>query len=106
MTRQQMNEAIATAIGWKHNEIEWWIGDGNDSQWEAPDFCGDLNAMHGALLTLTPDQWVLFGRHLKAFPVFLATAEEHAEAFLRTLGLYTDDSNDHNETTKKGNDHD
>jgi hypothetical protein len=60
-----------------------------------PDFLDDLNAMHEAEKALTDDQhksyggWLVVvynGRHWNATPT------QRAEAFLRTLNLWTNDA--------------
>lgn len=74
-----------------------------------PDYLNDLNAMHQALAYLEPDQIDQFAAELTAIVlendtkawwdlnmnevghVINATAAQHAEAFLRTLNLWTDD---------------
>ena len=71
-----------------------------------PDFPNDLNAIHEAGKTLTVDQGKQFIIHLwvkvahyhipekftldAAFLLANATARQHAEAFLRTLGKWRD----------------
>ena len=83
---------------------------------ELPDFTGDLNAMHEALnafgnmAPLTRHQWwqrysgqlsVVLGLPFDFMPQFStddwiklhnATAAQRAEAFLRTIGKWTDDA--------------
>jgi hypothetical protein len=64
-----------------------------------PDFLNDLNAMHEAEKTLTREQWTTYydiieGLNAEAGNIYQkelhATAAQRAEAFLRTLNLWTD----------------
>lgn len=116
MTNEQINMAIAKAVGWKDNDhpdciakkrtkglmAEIWIlrpdGElvfGND----IPNYCNDLNAMHEAESVLTDDQYVFFSGLLydlecnrqeqsKKWKWLSATARQRAEAFLRTIGRW------------------
>ena len=72
-----------------------------------PDYPNDLNAMHEAEMTLTNEQRFLLAIHLKEMTnrgqfwscceeeqwslACYATAAQRAEAFLRTLNLWTDE---------------
>lgn len=66
-----------------------------------PDYCNDLNAMNEAEKSLTPDQWLQWERVVASMSlprgsvpltVWIArmTAAQRAEAFLRTLNLWTE----------------
>ncbi len=89
MTSKQINVAIAEACGWRK------------------DYAKDLNAMHSALLTLTPTQQDAYAGFLGAITggrsidygacrveastkILFAEAREQAQAFLRTLGKWTE----------------
>ena len=78
----------------------WW-----DFIYEAPDYLRDLNAMHEAEKTLTEAQRDEYTTRLKgivsgfsqselqyAWMLTFATAAQRAEAFLRTIGKWRDDS--------------
>lgn len=107
--------AIAEACGWLVLESHCWEDQAKpcgrhvpDGKWETiPDYLNDLNAMHEAEKVLTNEQWPEYIRHLAGetkcddWPTcFLnmdacrmiaeQTAAQRAEAFLRTLSLWTD----------------
>lgn len=113
MTNEQINMAIAKAVGWKDNDhpdciakkrtkglmAEIWIlrpdGElvfGND----IPNYCNDLNAMHEAEEVLCAshlhkDYALILGRIVKRrirFDAIHATAQQRAEAFLVTIGKW------------------
>jgi hypothetical protein len=103
MTDREINEAIATACGWRFEDGVWmWTKDRID--WTSPelwDWCTDLDAMHDAenILVRRGEEyarWVLEivsrdagpGIYYRAgsFAHIHATARQRAEAFLRTLG--------------------
>ena len=105
MTDEQINKAIAKALGLKI-EIERITRRGNPDQnrvqlwcliephgWRRlPNYCNDLNAMHEATQSLTKDQlrWYrnLLIEMTGTFEAIDATAAERAEAFLRTIGKW------------------
>lgn len=92
----------------KQAAILCWVRPGSDP-WqteELPDYLRDLNGMHEAKKALTKEQLHEFseelGRVMDRSPRRFegmswsahretATASQHAEAFLRTLNLWTDD---------------
>lgn len=107
--------AIAEACGWKH--IHWNGGDsipfgdnpkGNKSYRAYDtlhDYLNDLNAMHEVEKTLDYEYWYLFilhlgdivqlSNHLKwitPYNYVSATASQRAEAFLRTIGKWVEES--------------
>jgi hypothetical protein len=94
MNEKQINIAIAEACGWEQVEGEECFFDNGTEQVyieNIPDFCNDLNAMHGAEKMLNNEQWVAYGKELsrlKVFPMVHATASQRAEAFLKTLGKW------------------
>ena len=71
----------------------------NDDTWGLdqsllPDYLNDLNAMHEAEKMLTAKQWDEYGGQLECTPYVIqnwihATAARRAEAFLKTLNLWT-----------------
>ena len=109
MTNEQINIAIAEALGkaveW-HDEAPYWlgmwssVGEGNESFAEFnPAY--DLNAMHEAEKILTGKQRIIYADQLciiwtgladRALPIWFwiteVTAQQRAEAFLRTLGKW------------------
>jgi hypothetical protein len=105
MTPDEQRVAIARVFGWKNfnsasNEGAVQYGQPpNAPQFigELPDYLNDLNAMHEAEQVLTGDQQHDYKCHLLRmdYPdweikVTHATAAQRAEAFLRTLGLWTE----------------
>jgi hypothetical protein len=111
MTPEQQRIAIAEACGWtldtKFDNCSTWVNPrgtyvGADLP---PDYLNDLNAMHEAEKVLTDDQkrafamqWlpcvlIINGRYsrsqIEEFKFVNATAPQRAEAFLKTLNLYT-----------------
>ena len=110
MSPEQQRIAIAEACGWKYDPaaapnmksigIMCWIRPGNDA-WQTervPNYLNDLNAMHEAEATLTLRQRFAFRTFLikahrnKEYPdvrAISSTAAQRAEAFLKTLNLWT-----------------
>ncbi len=107
MTPEQINIAIAEECGWSHKTIReytyWWHEENNkslppndDGMRSCPNYHGDLNAMHEAVVftihrdpnlrriyyqtldTITGDQWNTID----------ATAAQRAEAFLKVKGKW------------------
>ena len=96
MTDQQINAAIAKACGRRQKPNGEWFPDNGltvGSQ-GIPDYCADLNAMHEVEKTLTDANMFVMAHHLERLVsargqhYFHATARQHAEAFLRTLGKW------------------
>jgi hypothetical protein len=98
MTPDKQRIAIATACGWTDTQII----DGKYGQTDVPDYLGDLNAMHEAEKVLNAAQRITYadqlcilwtGRDDRAVPIWFwiteATAAQRAEAFIRTLNLWT-----------------
>ena len=103
MTPEQQRVKIAEACGWrcaKHvaefdkiHATMCWIKPSAD-EWqtqELPDYLNDLNAMHEAEKVLTYEQFDEYYVQLamKMVRPFHATATQRAEAFLKTLNLWT-----------------
>jgi hypothetical protein len=101
MNKEKQRIKIAEAVGWKK------LKDFSDSGWpllltppekpnkkwylEAiPDYLNDLNAMHKAEEMLGATQMHHYGQWLQNVygPIYRATAEQRAEAFLKTLNLW------------------
>jgi hypothetical protein len=111
MNKEQQRIKIAEACGWKENHDQGWgkpnIYDDDEPlvYWHAhelPDYPNDLNAMHEAEKLLPRqlnhiDYWQKgYGRFqmlLAAYTItpYSATAAQRAEAFLKTLNLWTDE---------------
>ena len=110
MTTDQQRIAIATACGW--TEIDGLSAKGLMGRPSGkicsfdylPDYLNDLNACHEAEKVLTQDHMIDYSRHVgKAVTIHLpasraawmdfklinSTAAQRAEAFLRTLNLWT-----------------
>lgn len=89
-----------TADGLIRNKLRGWVGpdDNTGRSVDVPDYLNDLNAMHEAEKTLTPEQDEVYHRiladecsHVRAFRFAIhSTAAQRAEAFLRTLNLWTE----------------
>src|SRR5438045_2616833 len=107
MTPEAQRIAIAEACGWKDvqrsslnpSSIVGRKPDAYDIEGRTyiPDYLSDLNAMHEAEETcLTNDKLRdemgsnLLDTSNDVFPLWHATASERAEAFLRTLNLWTE----------------
>jgi hypothetical protein len=112
VTDQQINEAIALACGWIYYD-GWHHPDGRN---ELPNYCADLNAMHEAEKTLKDvafyDSKVRYVHEILCITVWsgkypvghrvsdadirnalcFATARQRAEAFLRTIGKWKEES--------------
>ena len=105
MTPEAQRIAIAEACGWLSVDYSpsWkcWIGvtDEDDTCFDykpIPDYLNDLNAMHEAEKVLVEEQWGVYTSLLirenrvgLARTLIHATAAQRAEAFLRTLNLWT-----------------
>lgn len=113
MKKQEQILAIAKACGWNPRVITYNAGTAwavvSDDIRAIPGYLNDLNAMHEAEQMLWPltdslnDNWSVYlgwieslsghggcSENQQAFRMIQATAEQRAEAFLRTLNLWTD----------------
>ncbi len=105
MSPDEQRIAIAEACGWKRHRSPrirggWKRPDGSDYSWGEnviPNYLKDLNAMHEAEKALTaPQQDDYYDAltdvitHGNFFADIHATAAQRAEAFLRTIGKWTD----------------
>jgi hypothetical protein len=94
MTDEQINAAIAKACGWtefRDNVTAKAPGEQLNRVFFIPDYCNNLNAMHNAEATLTEDQLWRMAREIERNDeqwYFRATAQQRAEAFLKTLGKW------------------
>jgi len=101
MINEQINKAIAEAVGWESETSgpSWY-----EYETKMPNYAGCLNAMHEAEKMLTGKQRIIYadqlciiwtGRDDRAVPTWFwiteATARQRAEAFLRTLGKWEDE---------------
>ena len=102
MTNEQINIAIAEACGWK--EVEPWLnGDrcfelaGSTYGYrleDIPDYCNDLNAMHEAEKIFDNALYCRYIDELCTQAIkgkncmYLATAAQRAEAFLKTINKW------------------
>lgn len=111
MTPQQQNEAIAKWMGWKVSPDKstvmgpvWISPDGYEVPLP-PDFVNDLNAMHEVEAKLELRQHTYFAVTLRQivsthryarwhaiWECSHATAAQRAEALLKTLGLWVEES--------------
>ena len=105
MTDEQINQRIAEACGWKEVRVNGNTGvykgfdNGAELRPDISDYCNDLNAMHEAEKGLEAKTSMMFGGWLLAVckgknATWHATARQRAEAFLRTLGKWDDQSGD------------
>jgi len=93
MSNDQINAAIAKALGWRVEDgVYMWTEHGIDktaplSMW---DWCNDLNAMHEAEGILNTRQlWdMAYAMDIAWGLNFRATARQRAEAFLRVMGKW------------------
>jgi len=103
MNEEAQIRAIARAIGFPaiHNVTgRGWVYGVKDgfraSEFKVPDWLHDLNAMHAAEKHLGDvDEWLLYEGYLDEGGTkfaFHATAAQRAEAFLRALDLWKEDS--------------
>ena len=118
MSDQEINIAIAEACGWVNcifpsqdeyhflTDLELGRAMGkavgrnfclhrDGLHYPLPDYCIDLNAMHKAEKMLNKEQWVAYGKELSrlgVFPMVHATAHQRAEAFLRTLEKWEEET--------------
>jgi hypothetical protein len=109
MTPDEQRIAIAKACGWKFHPDGIGYYQGLYSFWmsskPSPNYLNDLNAMHEAEKVLTATQLTVYrntvaimnggiciddgGSFVNLAFAVSATAAQRAEAFLRTLGLWT-----------------
>ncbi len=111
MTPEEINKRIATACGWKTDKRSLGWLDPQGCYSEMPNYHGDLNAMHEAVMSLlTVEKCTEWRRQLQWIVApatkpsrvrgivlmgegeyhrwFNATAAQRAEAFLRTIGQW------------------
>ena len=95
MNKEQQRIAIAEACGWFFMDDSWHYPNGAKAI-TTPDYLNDLNAMHDAEKVLTRyPQTVTYYQTLSKIVGYLtfefahATAAQRAEAFLRTIGKWT-----------------
>jgi len=98
--------AIATACGWTKiifvSETDAWVGtrpDKNTFRFPIPDYINDLNAMHDAeKVILAGSNWdvywnwvikIVYPKSMDSKYAAHSTASQRAEAFLKTLNLWT-----------------
>jgi len=102
MKPEEQRIAIAEACGWKPSNprgkwchpVNWSMAkNGSYEVWvgrdKLPNYLHDLNAMHEAEKILTYEQKYEYARQFIDFELIFATASQRAEAFLRTLNLWT-----------------
>jgi hypothetical protein len=119
MTDEQINAAIAEACGWEditesvapeefRRRATGMLRDKHGLRTplkQIPNYCADLNAMHEAEEFLSGNLWIGYVNDLANIEGNLfgirATARQRAEAFLRTLGKWDDQSGDTTEMVKE-----
>jgi len=105
MTPEQQRIAIAKVCGYRDGELKpFWLAPPIGKPFKAcgvnnlPDYLNDLNAMHEAEKVLYGNLWQPYHDKLAmincnarcgSYPAIDATAAQRAEAFLRTLNLWT-----------------
>lgn len=107
MSPQAQRIAIAEACGWLGNQTNLpkvassYYEHGTTRCHFPVDYLSDLNTMHEAEKTLSPEQMYRYGCRLQGKPtggttgewmwkLVHATAGQRAEAFLRTIGKWDD----------------
>ena len=107
MNAEAQRIAIAEACGWFFSDRNWHMPNGAKATADGgpdlpPDYLNDLNAMHEAERALTEKQWDIYEERLRdacdgpawydgaGKEIIHATAEQRAEAFLRTIGRWTE----------------
>ena len=110
MNEEAQRRAIAEACGWDFDPLEaqewgsrgtWCKSPDNDELWfhcHVPDYLHDLNAMHDAEKVLLHREkeyvevltMMCLAKHCP-MRLLHADADDRAEAFLRTLGLWVED---------------
>ena len=115
MTEKAQRIAIAEACGWtaeqdsngywravnqKHgNAVELWLSEQNVWSVGIPDYLNDLNAMHEAEKIFNHAQYCRYISELCTLTItdnnsmYMATAAQRVEAFLRTIGKWTTNQN-------------
>ncbi len=96
MSEKQINIAIFEIFGWKWEPEKnsfFHSENGRLRPIYAPDYCNDLNAMHGAEKILTRDQIEVFcdqllPKHHGIWWGIHTTSHQRAEAFLKTIGKW------------------
>lgn len=119
MTDEQINIEIAQHLGWRAIAFSYGIGvigipparnECDPVHLKSVMWTADLNAMHEAEKVLTKAQWGDFVEHLTTDFYSVsdawkdachATARQRAEAFLRTLGKWDDQSGEATEMVKE-----
>jgi hypothetical protein len=109
MKPEQQRTTIAEACGWKHYHEDLWVSpnvtDFSELDCEQlPDYLNDLNAMNSAVLQKfngpSHEGWAFIDNLRVAcgiphsstcMALVCATAAQRAEAFLKTLNLWTND---------------
>jgi len=105
MNKEAQRIAIAEACGWKMMPIglmkrgdEWAQPHTRHGHMCIPEYLTDLNAMHEAEKVLTAPDWIRYHGRLRGLVInsgasqaqeICATSAQRAEAFLRTLNLWT-----------------
>lgn len=113
MTDEQINAAIAEACGRKRRpDGDWYPDNGSAGTQAILDYCNCLNAMHEAEQHLWRKDWFMrydyvdeLGKlqnphnwqRMEASDMLDVTARQRAEAFLRTLGKWDDQSGERTE---------
>lgn len=104
MSPEKQRIAIAETCGYRKGESKplWWACPSGQpfkacGIKDLPDYLNDLDAMHEAESTLTPQQHTQFRDELWSAcaqnwrHTYSSTAAQRAEAFLRTIGKWEDD---------------
>ena len=95
MTNEQINIAIAEACGWEGHPFCKDMMGNHFPGWDTPpDYCSDLNAMHEAEKIFDNALYCRYIDELCTQAIkgkncmYLATAAQRAEAFVRTIGKW------------------
>ena len=96
MTNEQINIAIAEACGWDSDDIARGYTLCQFTEY-VPDYCNDLNAMHEAEKIFDAALYCRYINELCDLTIkgnncmYMATARQRAEAFLKTIGKWNSD---------------
>jgi hypothetical protein len=108
MTDEKINIAIAEACGWTGFNPDnipdclQYTARSPSGKWGLiPDYCNDLNAMHEAEKVFTTALYCRYINELCDLTIkgnnsmYMATARQRAEAFLRTINKWEEWNHDH-----------
>lgn len=101
MTDNEINIIIAKKCGWTHfdSDTVQYVARRSDGKWDCiPNYCGDLNGMHQAIVSVIHKDPHVRRRYLQTLDEITgdqwntvdATARQRAEAFVKVIGKWVD----------------